>query len=99
MKTKKYLLAAAMSAFVVSGAVAADMPVYKAPPAPVFVPPPLTWAGFYIGVNGGAVWNTVKATTTDYIESCYYSSCYYDTWNTSNSKTKAGGTFRRHHRI
>ena len=94
MKTKKYVLAAAMSAFVVSGAVAADMPVYKAPPPPVVVPPPLTWAGFYIGINGGAVWNKIKATTTDYAESCYdYGyDCYYNTYTGSHSKTKAGGT-------
>jgi len=94
MKTKSYLLAAAMSAFVVAGAVAADMPVYKAPPPPVVVPPPLTWAGFYIGVNGGAVWHDVKATTNDYVEvySWYHDAYFSNSFNTSNSKTKTGGT-------
>jgi outer membrane immunogenic protein len=95
MKTKSYsyILAAAMSAFVVTGAVAADMPVYKAAPPPVVVPPPLTWAGFYVGVNGGAVWNKVKGTNTDYIESCDILDCYLSSFSNSHSKTKVGGTF------
>ena len=33
-----------------AGAMAADMPL-KAPMAP---PPPPSWTGFYVGVNGGA---------------------------------------------
>jgi outer membrane immunogenic protein len=37
-----------------AGAMAADMPL-KAPMAP---PPPPSWTGFYIGVNGGASWAT-----------------------------------------
>jgi len=48
--TRKLLLASA-SALAVSGtAFAADltMPILKAPP-----PPPATWAGFYLGVDGG----------------------------------------------
>jgi outer membrane immunogenic protein len=41
--------AAALSIGFGHGAVAADLPVYtKAPP-----PPALTWAGFYVGLNGG----------------------------------------------
>ncbi len=37
-----------------ASAMAADMPL-KAPMAP---PPPPSWTGFYIGVNGGASWAT-----------------------------------------
>jgi len=35
----------------ISGALAADLPVYEAPPAPP--PPVFTWTGFYIGAQGG----------------------------------------------
>src|SRR5947209_4412343 len=34
-------------------AVAADLPTRKAPPEPYIAPQPMTWTGFYIGVNGG----------------------------------------------
>jgi outer membrane immunogenic protein len=34
---------------------AADLPV-KAPPAPVYVPPPFSWTGCYIGGNVGGAW-------------------------------------------
>ena len=39
-----------------SAALAADLPTYKAPPAPTLAvtPPPYSWTGFYIGVGGGA---------------------------------------------
>jgi outer membrane immunogenic protein len=55
-------------ALAVAGAVsaqAADLPTRKEAPAPVFVPPPFTWTGFYIGLNAGAVWgNGGNASTT-----------------------------------
>jgi outer membrane immunogenic protein len=94
MRTKGLILAAAMTAFAATGASAADMPMYKAPP-PVFVPPPLTWTGFYAGLNGGAVWNTVKTSTSDFVEVCsdYHGGCFGSGFNDSHSKTKAGGTF------
>ncbi len=41
---------------------AADMPV-KAPLRPVIVTQ--IWAGPYIGINGGAVWNQLKTDTVN----------------------------------
>ena len=35
---------------------AADLPTRKEAPAPVFVPPPFTWTGFYVGLNAGGLW-------------------------------------------
>jgi outer membrane immunogenic protein len=53
MKTMKKLLlgTAAIVALACGSAGAADLPVYKAPPPPIF-----TWTGFYIGGNIGAAW-------------------------------------------
>jgi outer membrane immunogenic protein len=34
---------------------AADLPTAK--PAPMYVPPPFTWTGFYIGLNAGGAWS------------------------------------------
>jgi outer membrane immunogenic protein len=49
---KKLLLGTAMSLAMVGYAAAADMPIYsKAPP-----PPPWSWTGFYVGLQGGAGW-------------------------------------------
>jgi len=95
MRTKGVTLAAAMTALMATAAFAADMPTYKAPSTPVFVPPPPTWAGFYAGINGGVVWNTVKTTTNDFVEVCsfYHGGCFDSAFNNSYSKTKAGGTF------
>ena len=50
----KKILTAALLASVAASAFAADLPTQKGPPpAPVYVPPPFTWTGFYVGVNGG----------------------------------------------
>jgi outer membrane immunogenic protein len=40
---------------------AADLPVRPAP-APVYVPPPFSWTGFYIGGNIGGAWNQGNVT-------------------------------------
>jgi outer membrane immunogenic protein len=66
---RKFLLAGAAIAALAAatGASAADLPKRTAapPPPPVaFVPPPFTWTGFYVGVNGGYAWNDNKADYT-----------------------------------
>jgi outer membrane immunogenic protein len=53
---KKFLLAGAgLLAFGLVSASAADLPRHQAMPAkaPVYVPPPYNWTGFYVGINGG----------------------------------------------
>jgi outer membrane immunogenic protein len=52
----KGVAAAALVAIGTVAAQAADLPTRKEAPAPVFVPPPFTWTGFYIGVNAGGIW-------------------------------------------
>jgi outer membrane immunogenic protein len=60
---RRYLLATVSAAALSTTAMAADIPArvpVKAPP-PVVVAP--SWAGFYIGVNAGVVWNNAEFTT------------------------------------
>jgi outer membrane immunogenic protein len=55
----RWLKGVAVAALTAIGAVAAqaaDLPTRKEAPAPVFVPPPFTWTGFYVGVNAGGIW-------------------------------------------
>lgn len=55
---KKILLSAtALSLALTASAFAADLPSRKAPPAYVPPPPPLTWNGFYAGLNLGGGWS------------------------------------------
>jgi outer membrane immunogenic protein len=62
---KQLLLATVSSLALASSASAADLPARM----PVKAPPPATivqsWAGPYIGVNGGAVWHRLKTDTFD----------------------------------
>lgn len=54
---KKFALAAVAVATFSYSASAADLPVYKAAPAPVF-----NWTGAYIGITGGYGWGTTRWT-------------------------------------
>ncbi len=52
---KNILLSAVALVGLTAGAMAADLPIRTAPPAPapIAVPPAFTWTGLYVGVNGG----------------------------------------------
>ena len=61
---RKLLLASVATTTIAGSALAADLPSRKAPP-PAFIPPPvLTWQGFYVGINGGALWSNSRTITT-----------------------------------
>src|SRR5438270_13238148 len=65
----RWLKGVAVAALTAVGAVAAqaaDLPTRKEAPAPVFVPPPFTWTGFYVGVNAGGIWASGSRSTTLY---------------------------------
>ncbi len=67
--TKRWMMGVAAAALTVATAVAAqaaDLPTRKAPPAPIFVPPPFTWTGFYVGLNAGGVWSSGSRNATLY---------------------------------
>jgi outer membrane immunogenic protein len=54
---KSLVVAAGASVLLAGSAWAADLPTRKGPPvAPVYVPPPFTWTGFYVGANAGYGW-------------------------------------------
>jgi outer membrane immunogenic protein len=55
---------AALTALGTMAAQAADLPTRKEAPAPVFVPPPFTWTGFYVGVNAGGIWPSGSRSAT-----------------------------------
>ncbi len=67
--TKRLKMGVAAAALIVATAVAAqaaDLPTRKEAPAPVFVPPPFTWTGFYVGVNAGGIWSSGSRNATLY---------------------------------
>lgn len=58
---KSLLLSFAALSAIASSAFAADLPTKKGPPpAPTIVMAPYSWAGFYVGVNGGYADPTAK---------------------------------------
>jgi outer membrane immunogenic protein len=64
---KSWLKGVAIAALTAVGAVAAqaaDLPTKKEAPAPIFVPPPFTWTGFYIGANVGGIWESGSRSLT-----------------------------------
>ena len=64
---KNWLKGVAVAALTAVGAVAAqaaDLPTRKEAPAPIFVPPPFTWTGFYIGLNAGGIFSSGSRSLT-----------------------------------
>ena len=55
---------AALTAASTMAAQAADLPTRKEAPPPVFVPPPFTWTGFYVGLNAGGIWSSGSRSVT-----------------------------------
>jgi outer membrane immunogenic protein len=67
--TKRWIMGAAVAALTVATAVAAqaaDLPTKKEAPPPIFVPPPFTWTGFYVGLNAGGIWSSGSRSATLY---------------------------------
>jgi outer membrane immunogenic protein len=60
----KGVAVAALTAVGAVAAQAADLPTRKEAPAPIFVPPPFTWTGFYVGVNAGGLWPSGSRSAT-----------------------------------
>ena len=57
--------ALALFALATAPALAADLPARKAPPIEL---PPLSWTGFYFGVNGGYTWTSSNAINQSYAD-------------------------------
>ena len=90
--TYRWLMGAA--ALTVAGAVAAqaaDLPTRKEAPAPIFVPPPFTWTGFYVGVNAGAVWKSGNNNSSLYAPDAPWLYTYWPNNNNSNTGFIGGG--------
>ncbi len=85
-----WLMGAAAAALTVAGALsaqAADLPTRKEAPAPIFVPPPFTWTGFYVGLNAGGVWSTGSSSTTVFANGFPFVTANFPSGNLGNSNT------------
>jgi outer membrane immunogenic protein len=63
----RWLKGVAIGTLMCLGAVAAqaaDLPTRKEAPVPVFVPPPFTWTGFYLGLNAGGIFSSGSRSLT-----------------------------------
>jgi opacity protein-like surface antigen len=56
-RLRRYLLVTVSAAALSTSAMAADIPARMPVKAPPPVVAPWSWAGFYIGLHAGAVWN------------------------------------------
>jgi outer membrane immunogenic protein len=77
---KNWFMGVAVAALTVAGAVAAqaaDLPTKKMAPAPVFVPPPFTWTGFYVGLNAGGIISSGSRSATLYDPNFGFLSSYF----------------------
>jgi outer membrane immunogenic protein len=89
--TSRWILGATTAALTVAGAVAAqaaDLPTRKEAPAPVFVPPPFTWTGFYVGLNAGGIWGTGNTQVNAFFPA---SSIYFANYTNNSLGTGASG--------
>ena len=92
--TKRWMRGAAAAALIVATAVtaqAADLPTWKEAPAPVFVPPPFTWTGFYVGLNAGGIWNSGSRSATLYDPGITFLSGYFPGGIGNNNSGFIGG--------
>jgi len=53
-----------------TGAIAADLGLPAAPPAPFVAPTPPLWTGFYVGINGGGAWDPTGGYNTNCGSAC-----------------------------
>ncbi len=66
---KKILLSSVALLGLATGAMAADLPLRAAPPAPIVAAAPIfTWTGFYVGVNAGYGWSDDDFDAVDFAD-------------------------------
>lgn len=92
MNFRMLALGSVASIALVSGAVAADLPVRTAAPAPapVFVAPAFSWAGFYAGLNAGGAWTTGCKTYDLFVEGNRFNGWSDDNCRSSDTQFTGG---------